>query len=330
MFSDSKGERKLSKRIVSGIVATLLLMGILALTFSVRTATSSPATTVSVKPPSIIDLSLVPDTLFKVNCSVAEVTDLFTWQIKLFFNPTVLNCTGASYPTDHVFAGKTIVPVAPIIDNDAGSVLFGCSLMGAGAAFAGSGTMCQVEFKVKSIGESGLEYSKPYGEDTYLLNSNLDSIVAETEDGYFSNVPAPQIQYTLSIASTDGGTTDPASGTYTYPEGTQVGVLAIPDLSFFFDHWELDGLNYTTTRITVTMDKNHTLLAVFTTVPPPPLLGDINGDSIVDMKDILVAAKAFGSRPGHPAWNPDADVFLNRRIDLFDIALIAHNFGKTL
>ena len=312
------------------ILVTAILISALTAAYSQNSQIIQTATTLSVKPLNIIDPSLIPGDTFTINCSVSDVVDLYTWQVKLFFDPAVLNCTGAWYPSDHVFAGMTMIPVVPIIDNVAGHILYGCSLMGAAAGFEGSGTLCQIEFKVKSIGESGLDYSEPYGEDTYLLNSDLDEISAEVENGYFNNIPAPPLEYTLTITCTVGGTTDPAPGTYTYPEGTAVIVNAIPDVGYYFDHWELNGVDYTFKTITVTMNKNYTLHAIFTTVPPPALLGDVDGDGKVDMKDVGAAAKAFGSYPDHPRWNPDADVTLNGRVDLQDIAIISRNFGKTL
>jgi len=58
------------------------------------------------------------------------------------------------------------------------------------------------------------------------------------------------------------------------------------------------------------------------------IMGDINGDGKVDMKDIAIAASAFGSYPSHSKWNPDADIDENDKIDLKDIALIAKHFGE--
>jgi PKD repeat protein len=58
------------------------------------------------------------------------------------------------------------------------------------------------------------------------------------------------------------------------------------------------------------------------------MFGDINGDCKVDMIDIYLAAKAFGSYPGHPRWNPDADLDQNNLIDMRDTWLTAKNFGK--
>ncbi|GEM_PF-2610834 len=55
-----------------------------------------------------------------------------------------------------------------------------------------------------------------------------------------------------------------ADGTLTYDEGTEVTVTASPNSGYRFDHWVLDGSNAgTDTSITVTMDGDHTLTAVF-------------------------------------------------------------------
>jgi len=62
---------------------------------------------------------------------------------------------------------------------------------------------------------------------------------------------------------------------------------------------------------------------------------DINYDLKVDIRDIAIAAIAFGSYPGHSKWNPSADVtgstpgVPDDKVDIRDIALIAKDFGKT-
>jgi len=58
------------------------------------------------------------------------------------------------------------------------------------------------------------------------------------------------------------------------------------------------------------------------------LLGDLNGDNKVDVRDVSIVALAFGSYPGHARWNPVADVNKDRKIDVRDVALVAKNFGK--
>jgi len=55
---------------------------------------------------------------------------------------------------------------------------------------------------------------------------------------------------------------------------------------------------------------------------------DLDGDGKVDIKDIAIASKAFGSYPDHPRWNPIADINQDNQIDIRDLACIAANFGK--
>jgi len=70
------------------------------------------------------------------------------------------------------------------------------------------------------------------------------------------------------------------------------------------------------------------------------LLGDITGpdgepDSKVDIRDVATVAKAFGSYPSHPLWNPICDLtgpeYLtpDDQVDIRDIALVAKNFGES-
>lgn len=59
-----------------------------------------------------------------------------------------------------------------------------------------------------------------------------------------------------------------------------------------------------------------------------PMTGDINKDMVVDMKDISLAAKAYGSYPSHPRWTPMVDLNEDNKVDMRDMAKIARNFGK--
>jgi len=62
---------------------------------------------------------------------------------------------------------------------------------------------------------------------------------------------------------------------------------------------------------------------------------DLNGDGKTDMKDVAIVAKAFGSQPGYPNWNPIADItgpeYLvpDGKVDMRDVSLVAKHFGET-
>jgi len=63
------------------------------------------------------------------------------------------------------------------------------------------------------------------------------------------------------------------------------------------------------------------------------MLGDINGDGIIDIFDVLIVVIAFGSSSGSLSWNPDANLTYmkagDETIDIFDLEIIAKNFGNT-
>jgi peptide/nickel transport system substrate-binding protein len=57
---------------------------------------------------------------------------------------------------------------------------------------------------------------------------------------------------------------------------------------------------------------------------------EVNGDGKVDIKDILLAAKAFGSKPGDTNWDARADVSGDEKVGIKDILLIAKAYGSSL
>jgi len=60
------------------------------------------------------------------------------------------------------------------------------------------------------------------------------------------------------------------------------------------------------------------------------LYGDVNNDGVVNIEDIVIVAKAYGSYPGHPRWNETADVDKNGIVNIIDAVRVAKEFGKTV
>lgn len=194
-----------------GKIYYLLVFAFLLLSFPViLNKTFADATVMRVEPADIQNIAVGQS--FTVNLTVANVPAIFTWQIMLSYNSTTLNCTGAVYPTaGGIFAGHTIIPVAPVIDNKVGSVSFGASLSGSDIT-SGSGILCQITFKVNATGTSGLKYSTPYGADTFLLDGDLNVAPASTEDGFFSNVVTPPTTHDVAITNLSFSNNNPVQG----------------------------------------------------------------------------------------------------------------------
>jgi hypothetical protein len=56
---------------------------------------------------------------------------------------------------------------------------------------------------------------------------------------------------------------------------------------------------------------------------------DMNGDGVVDLKDLFVVAEAFGSVLGDTRWNPQADINGDGAVDVLDVAIVASHFGES-
>ena len=88
---------------------------------------------------------------------------------------------------------------------------------------------------------------------------------------------------------------------------------------------------------------NYTLSATASTVPGEidiadntyigdsiliTVIGDINGDSKVDIKDLVLVIKHYATLPGYPLWNPNADINCDGKVDIKDLVLVIKHFGE--
>lgn len=181
------------------VIFTLLISTtILAATKSLNIALAQDTTPALNMIPSTVTILSINGTV-TVNITVTEVEDLYMWQIKVFFNKTLLSCESASYPTDHVFAGKPLIPMTPVIENTAGWVGHGCSLSGDEPGFNGNGTLCQITFKGLAEGVSSVAFSQPYGEDTFLYDSLAPIEDVDMNDGSITIIPEFPLALILPI-----------------------------------------------------------------------------------------------------------------------------------
>src|SRR5271157_1971262 len=64
-------------------------------------------------------------------------------------------------------------------------------------------------------------------------------------------------------------------------------------------------------------------------VPPPKLVGDLNGDGKVGLDDLVLLANAYDSKPGDSNWNPLADIARPYGvIGLTDLVTLAMHYGQ--
>jgi hypothetical protein len=59
------------------------------------------------------------------------------------------------------------------------------------------------------------------------------------------------------------------------------------------------------------------------------LAGDVDGNRVVNIFDIVRMAGGYGSRRGQPKYDPNSDIDDNDIINIFDIVAAAGNYGKS-
>ena len=68
----------------------------------------------------------------------------------------------------------------------------------------------------------------------------------------------------------------------------------------------------------------------FTTTATVTIPGDLNGDGKVNLQDLVLLALAYGSTPGSPNWNPNADIEGTGRVGLTDLVILAQHYEQAL
>jgi hypothetical protein len=57
--------------------------------------------------------------------------------------------------------------------------------------------------------------------------------------------------------------------------------------------------------------------------------GNLNGDRMVDIFGVMIAATEYGSEISEPEWDPLADVVQDGVVDIFDVVAAASRCGDS-
>ncbi len=98
----------------------------------------------------------------------------------------------------------------------------------------------------------------PQGTSLALLDSNVSPYVT----GATATLLCSDQEYSLTVSTSPGGTTDPSPDIYTYYGGKRVTLTAIPDSGYVFNGWSGDASG-TENPITIIMDENKSIAANF-------------------------------------------------------------------
>ena len=198
-------KENLEKKAVSGVILTLLLVGMLTLAFNIQQAWSfEPPTTewirtygagapaISVVPSAVVDETLGPGESFSVDIVISDVTNLGGYEFQLSFDSSLLHVTDVTVVTDWfapVKIWKKIFNsglVWPVVTLPEGTVV----------GVDGTGTVATIDFTVDDYGTTVLDLH-----DTLLGDPFADPISHQTNDGFFTNNPLTHDVAVISVTA---------------------------------------------------------------------------------------------------------------------------------
>jgi archaellum component FlaG (FlaF/FlaG flagellin family) len=138
----------------------------------------SPAT-IYVDPNKIVDPLLTPSNQFDVNITIANATDVYSFEFKLGFDPTILNVVDVTLGD---FFPPSVTPTVTI-DNIGGYVSVLASLTPPEPPKSGDGTLATIRFHVEDLGKSVLDLY-----DTQLADEAGSPLPHSALDGFFDNI----------------------------------------------------------------------------------------------------------------------------------------------
>ena len=151
----------------------LMLLMLFSVILQDSRAMAQTSTEISIDPSSAA--LKIGDSL-TITVNVANVPELYAWQVALKYNGTVLNCTGVWIPDDDVFAGKTGFRPEPLLGVDTHDglsyIFLGNTLISAPVAVT-SGVLFKANFTAVVDGTTTLVIATK-SEPVYSTNTSWD------------------------------------------------------------------------------------------------------------------------------------------------------------
>jgi hypothetical protein len=304
-----------------------------------------------VYPPVIVDPTMKPGSTFEININVANVSDLYDFEFKLTYDTKVLNVLGILvYPFNNAVSydlqftlndtsGKIWVrmqyypPAEPLTTVD-------------------SVTLVKVFFQVQSYGATplhleGTELSDHYGSlithitgDGYVSVLRRDVAIIDVVPQFTEVYKGWKVNIT-AVAKNLGDIPETFNVTAFFG-GNEIGTQQVTSLAP--NDTILLLFNFNTLQPWIIPCHNYTLSAEASIVPYEinvtnnvltdgqihvKMMGDVNGDGYVNIKDAALVGAAFGSKAGDPSppWDPKCDLNQDGYINIKDVVLLGINFG---
>ena len=132
--------------------------------------------------PSSLEVDIGEPFMVNINISGVEEPGLYGYELKVYYNVSLLDATDAEYPDGHFLDGAAKFETPPIFEDN--YVLLGCILLGDLPGATGSGILVTVEFNGTNAGNALLEVN-----DVVLLDPDGVEMEYSVTDGSVTVIP---------------------------------------------------------------------------------------------------------------------------------------------
>jgi len=183
---------------LSGAFAVFGLMLFIMLAFSTNSVNAQPPYPLNsfYVDPVAVDFntnSANVGTMFNVTVWAYMQNNTYAWQFNMIFDPAMIHAIAAGYTgvgTSQFYAGHSTAPTPPQLDNTAGTVMIGESLLGDDAGLSKNASLAWVEFQITqapTVNVTSLTSVLGINNtDTYFLDVDLAHIATTDFDGTYS------------------------------------------------------------------------------------------------------------------------------------------------
>lgn len=330
------------------IIAIMLLLAFNAFALKGSVSKSSSTDAVLFISPSVIaDPTITPPAIVAVNVSISNVTNMAYCQFNLSYTPGIFYVVELA---KQQVQGQT--PSLYYEIEDYLGYIYVQLTYSTPVSVSGDATLLILNFAVVDYGITPLHFH-----DVVIKNGNSDPIPFETQDGYLAimkndiavtdvTIPTDEtyVGNTVEIAVTlqNYGNVPENFTTTIYANADNISALQILNLlpsetRIMTYDWNTTGFPASNTPYIIKAqadilpyETNTTNNVYVDGSVKLKLIGDINGDGKVDINDLIAWDAAYGSKPGDPNWNIQANINGDGIIDNQDGQLIVQNYRNSL
>jgi hypothetical protein len=302
-----------------------------------------------VNPPELIDPTMKPGDAFSIDIMIENAVDMYDYAFKLGYDTDILTCLGAMVipPTN-----DTHFTVEMQINDTAGTISVYVQYYAPAEPFSiyEAKAVTRIFFQVQDYGQTLLDLY-----ETRISDRAGNSMWHETEDGFFAtllrDVAIVSVNVTSSnkvypgrivtievVAMNRGNMTTETFNVTLYANTTAIGVQTVTlepwtNITLTF-YWNTSGLA-PCSNFSMWAEASHVPYEInlennvyYNGWVKIKTIGDVNGDGVIDILDIVAITLSYGSREGDLKWNPEADLAPPWGvIDILDLVTCSSKYG---